>query len=103
MNSGRCQSKKFGKIILGLTDLKSQEKASNRTLDSDSVVRNGLDEAIAEEERGEVEVFDSFDDFKAAMARWQDNFVQISLVQRKSEKWNLLKFILLMYISQNFH
>ena len=54
---------------MGLTDLKSQEKASNRTLDSDSVVRNGLDEAIAEEERGEVEVFDSFDDFKAAMAR----------------------------------
>ncbi len=48
---------------------KRQEKASNNTFDSDSVARNGLDEAIAEEERGEVEVFDSFDEFKAAMAR----------------------------------
>ena len=30
--------------------------------------KNGLDEAISEVERGEVEVFKSFDDFKAAMA-----------------------------------
>ena len=30
--------------------------------------KNGLDEAIAEVERGEVEVFRSFDEFKAAMA-----------------------------------
>ena len=30
--------------------------------------KNGLDEAIAEVERGEVEVFHSFDEFKAAMA-----------------------------------
>ncbi len=30
--------------------------------------KNGLDEAIAEVERGEVEVYHSFDDFKAAMA-----------------------------------
>ncbi len=30
--------------------------------------KNGLDEAIAEVERGEVEVFNSFEDFKAAMA-----------------------------------
>ena len=30
--------------------------------------KNGLDEAIAEVERGEVEVFKSFDEFKAAMA-----------------------------------
>ena len=29
--------------------------------------KNGLDEAIAEVERGEVEIFNSFDDFKAAM------------------------------------
>ena len=29
--------------------------------------KNGLDEAIAEVERGEVEVFNSFDEFKAAM------------------------------------
>ncbi len=29
--------------------------------------RNGLDEAIAEVERGEVEVFHTFDEFKAAM------------------------------------
>ena len=46
---------------------KRQEEASNNT--SDSVVRNGLDEAIDEVERGEVEVFNSFDEFKAAMAR----------------------------------
>lgn len=52
-----------------LKDLKSQEKASNKTLNSDSVVRNGLDEAFAEVERGEVEVFESFDEFKTAMAR----------------------------------
>ena len=30
--------------------------------------KNGLDEAISEVERGEVEIFKSFDDFKAAMA-----------------------------------
>ncbi len=30
--------------------------------------KNGLDKAIEEVERGEVEVFDSFEDFKAAMA-----------------------------------
>lgn len=30
--------------------------------------KNGLDEAIEEVKRGEVEVFDSFEDFKAAMA-----------------------------------
>ena len=30
--------------------------------------KNGLDKAIAEVERGEVEVFKTFDDFKAAMA-----------------------------------
>lgn len=30
--------------------------------------KNGLDEAIAEVERGEVEAFKSFEDFKAAMA-----------------------------------
>ncbi len=30
--------------------------------------KNGLDEAIAEVERGEVEVFNSFDAFKAAMS-----------------------------------
>lgn len=30
---------------------------------------NGLDEAIAQVERGEVEVFDTFDDFKAAMQK----------------------------------
>ena len=30
--------------------------------------KNGLDEAIAEVERGEVEVFKSFEDFKAAMS-----------------------------------
>lgn len=30
--------------------------------------KNGLDEAIAEVKRGEVEVFNSFEDFKAAMA-----------------------------------
>lgn len=30
--------------------------------------RNGLDEAIDEVNRGEVEVFKSFDDFKAAMS-----------------------------------
>lgn len=29
--------------------------------------KNGLDEAISEVERGEVEIFKSFDDFKAAM------------------------------------
>ena len=29
--------------------------------------KNGIDEAIAEVERGEVEVFHSFDEFKAAM------------------------------------
>ncbi len=29
---------------------------------------NGLDEAIAEVERGEVDVYHSFEDFKAAMA-----------------------------------
>lgn len=29
--------------------------------------RNGLDEAIAEVERGEVEVFHTFDEFKTAM------------------------------------
>ena len=46
---------------------KRQEEASNNT--SDSVVRNGLDEAIDEVERGEVEVFNSFDEFKAAMAK----------------------------------
>ena len=44
-----------------------QEEASKNT--SDSVARNGLDEAIAEVERGEVEVFNSFDEFKAAMAK----------------------------------
>ena len=48
---------------------KRQEEASYDSFDSDSVVRNGLDEAIAEEERGEIEVFNSFDEFKAAMAR----------------------------------
>ena len=37
---------------------KSKEKKS----------KNGLDEAIEEVERGEVEVFSSFEDFKAAMA-----------------------------------
>ncbi|MFC2602422.1 MAG: hypothetical protein ACFNX0_00755 [Treponema sp.] len=37
---------------------KSKEKTS----------KNGLDEAIAEVERGEVEVFNSFEDFKAAMS-----------------------------------
>ncbi len=30
--------------------------------------KNGLDEAIAEVERGEVEVFKSFEDFKAAIS-----------------------------------
>lgn len=30
--------------------------------------KNGLDKAIEEVERGEVETFDSFEDFKAAMA-----------------------------------
>ncbi len=30
--------------------------------------KNGLDKAIEEVERGEVEVFNSFEDFKAAMA-----------------------------------
>lgn len=30
--------------------------------------KNGLDEAIDEVNRGEVEVFKSFDDFKAAMS-----------------------------------
>ena len=30
--------------------------------------KNGLEEAIAEVERGDVEVFNSFEDFKAAMA-----------------------------------
>ena len=30
--------------------------------------KNGLDEAIAEVERGEVEVFNSFDAFKAALS-----------------------------------
>ena len=48
---------------------KRQEEFSYNTFDSDSVARNGLDEAIAEEEQGEVEVFNSFDEFKAAMAR----------------------------------
>ncbi len=38
--------------------LKSKEESS----------KNGLDEAIAEVERGEVEVFKSFEDFKAAMS-----------------------------------
>ena len=31
-------------------------------------LKNGLDKAISEVESGEVEVFHSFDDFKAAMA-----------------------------------
>ena len=43
-----------------------------------------IDKAIAEEELGEVEVFDSFDEFKAAMARWADSFV----LQRKVKKKN---------------
>lgn len=30
--------------------------------------KNGLDKAIAEVERGDVEVFNSFDDFKSAMS-----------------------------------
>ncbi len=34
----------------------------------EEIARNGLDEAIAEVERGEVEVFHSFEEFKAAMA-----------------------------------
>ena len=36
-------------------------------LKSKKTSKNGLDEAISEVERGEVEIFKSFDDFKAAM------------------------------------
>ena len=45
-----------------------QEESVSDAFEGDVQARNGLDEAIAQVERGEVEVFDTFEDFKAAMA-----------------------------------
>ena len=45
-----------------------QEESVSDAFEGDEQARNGLDEAIAQVERGEVEVFDTFEDFKAAMA-----------------------------------
>ena len=45
-----------------------QEESVSDGFEGDVQARNSLDEAIAQVERGEVEVFDTFEDFKAAMA-----------------------------------
>ena len=45
-----------------------QKESVSDDFEGDVQARNGLDEAIAQVERGEVEVFDTFEDFKTAMA-----------------------------------
>ena len=60
------KSRKVFLSFLGKTDYKEcfytfEKEKSKKTS------KNGLDEAISEVEQGEVEIFKSFDDFKAAM------------------------------------
>ena len=48
---------------------KRQSEFSDNIFNTDAQAKNDLDEAIAEVERGDIEVFNSFDDFKVAKAR----------------------------------
>ena len=54
-------------LMAYLVKLLQEREAENDGFEGDEEARNGLDEAIAEVERGEYEVFHSFDEFKAAM------------------------------------
>ena len=55
-------------LMAYLVKLLQRQTNADDGFEGDAEARNGLDEAIAEVERGEVEVFHTFEEFKAAMA-----------------------------------